>query len=49
MGGDNENGKFNSFLITFVFNLVGTGYSSVDMKVKKLNLYMLCWIALKLE
>ena len=35
MGGDNENGKFNSFLITFLFNLVGTGYSSVDMKVKK--------------
>ena len=56
-----------------MFNLVGTGYSSVDnyvvvgsfecdykyytfdydpvadMKVKKLNLYMLCRIALKLE
>lgn len=30
VGGDDENGNFNSFLITFVFNLVGTGYSSKD-------------------
>ena len=30
VGGDDENGNFNPFLITFVFNLVGTGYSSVD-------------------
>lgn len=33
VGGDDENGNFNPFLITFVFNLVGTGYSSVDNHV----------------
>ena len=30
IGGDDKDGKFNPYLVTFIFNLIGTGYSSKD-------------------
>lgn len=30
VGGDDKNGNFDPYQITYVFNLVGTGYSSKD-------------------
>ena len=33
VGGDDKNGNFDPYQITYVFNLVGTGYSSTDNHV----------------